>query len=869
MENNENSKVKKSKKQLTDKTEEKNNEIISESDNAPTHPEDVTKTNLPEESIDHPSDQKDEPLETTQNSKLLTLPLLAIRNTVIFPNEQGVKIDVGRDKSIKSCELAIKDYNGRLICLSQKNAHIDNPKEEDFFEIGILCNIKMDNKTGSHSLTVRANGIQRFIVKRIIEAEEVNFVEGEVVESIVGNHDEEIALMRRIKHDLESVLQNMPAVPRKILDDFERGVEPSDIADFLGASAAFTFEKKQELLSTLSINERLNIIITEFEKEKEISNIEQNISKKIKDKIDESQKEYYLREKLKAIKEELGDIPTKEDDISTIIRKVKENPYPENIRDKILEEAGRLDMMPPASSEYNIIRTYIDWLKDLPWWQKSEDNIDLNKAQEVLDKHHYGLEKVKERIIEYLAVKQKVAKMEGQIICFVGAPGVGKTSLGKSIAEAVGREFVRSALGGVKDESEIRGHRRTYIGAMPGRIIQSMKKAKTINPVFLLDEIDKLANDYRGDPASALLEVLDPEQNKFFSDNYLEEPYDLSNVMFIATANYLQNIPEPLMDRMEIINLSSYTELEKQKIARDYLIPKLLVLNGLTSQDVTLTDETILAIIRYYTKEAGVRQLERWMAKIMRKVVVKQLKKELLVNAITPDQLKEYLGNHLFEYTQREKHDNIGVVTGLAWTQYGGDILPIEVNYFQGKGNITLTGKLGDIMKESANIALGYIKSNAQSFGISGPDFFKNLDIHLHVPEGAVPKDGPSAGITITTCLLSSLTNRPVSHNLAMTGEITLRGNVLAIGGLKEKLISAHRSGINEVIIPADNEKDLDEVPIEVKEALKIHLVRHYSQVYKLVFGNDMQNVSPTQPNEQLTPVKVDENKENLDSTTN
>jgi len=574
------------------------------------------------------------------------------------------------------------------------------------------------------------------------------------------------------------------------------------------------------------------LIISNLKKEKELTNIEQGINEKVRERIEENQREYYLREKLRAIKEELGDVPNSTDDMETLRRLVEENPYPANIKAKALEEIQRYEMLPSSSGESGVIRTYLDWLLNVPWWQESHDNEDLTAVRAVLDHDHFGLEKVKDRIMEYLAVKTMTKSLNAPILCLVGPPGVGKTSLAKSIANALNRNFVKASLGGVRDEAEIRGHRRTYLGSLPGRVIQGMKKAGVINPVFLIDEIDKMASDYKGDPSSAMLEVLDPEQNAMFSDHYLEEPYDLSKVMFIATANYLEDIPAALRDRLEIINLSSYTEDEKVNIATEHLIPKQAALNGLKPKQFNVSDKVILHIIRNYTREAGVRQLERHVAALCRKSVLAILKDGKKSITVTDKLMMEWLGKEIFEYGKKEKSDQVGVVTGLAYTSFGGDVLPVEVTSFEGKGRLIVTGQLGEVMKESTEIALGYVKSNAKKYNID-PKFFESNDIHIHVPEGAVPKDGPSAGITLTTALVSALTHIPVHSDLAMTGEVTLRGNVLPIGGLKEKSLAAHRVGITKILIPKLNAKDLDELPKIVKENITFVPVESMEQVLK------------------------------------
>ena len=633
--------------------------------------------------------------------------------------------------------------------------------------------------------------------------------------------------MQKQFEEIEAISQS---IPKEMINELAKGVSAPQLADQISQLFPFTLEKRQELLETTGVNDRLFLILQEIESEKELSQIENKINDKVKSRIEESQKEYYLREKMRAIKEELGDVPDSDKDADEIRRRLDENPYPESIKEKIKEELSRYEMLPAASGETGVIKTYIDWMMDLPWWQESKDNEDLQAASDVLDADHYGLEKVKERILEYLAVKQMTNSLKAPIICLVGPPGVGKTSLAKSVARALDRKFVKISLGGVKDESEIRGHRRTYLGSMPGRFIQAMKKAGTINPVFLIDEIDKMASDYKGDPASAMLEVLDPEQNAMFSDHYIEEPYDLSKVLFIATANYLENIPNALRDRLEIIELSSYTELEKIEIAKRHLVPKQIKENGLKNSQLKIDDDMISYLIRYYTRESGVRQLERTIATVCRKSVLAILKDKKRSIKVTKKLIHEWLGNEKFEYGKRETKDQVGTVTGLAYTAFGGDVLQIEVNHFEGKGKLVITGQLGDVMKESATIAYDYVRANAKKYKIK-PDFFENNDIHIHVPEGAVPKDGPSAGVTLTTALVSSLSNTPVKANLAMTGEVTLRGHVLPIGGLKEKSMAAHRCGITTVVIPKANVKDLDDVPAAVKETVSFIPVERVSQV--------------------------------------
>ena len=664
----------------------------------------------------------------------------------------------------------------------------------------------------------------------IINDDTLMSVTAEVKTDIAQDPMEEVALVRKIAKQFEEIEAVSQTIPKEMINELAKGVSAPVLSDQIAQLFPFTLEKRQELLETLGVNERLYLILQEIESEKELSQIENKINDKVKTRIEESQKEYYLREKMRAIKEELGDVPDTDKDVDAIRKRLEENPYPDSIKDKIRDELSRYEMLPAASGETGVIKTYIDWMMDLPWWQESRDNEDLNLASEILDADHYGLEKIKERILEYLAVKQMTNSLRAPIICLVGPPGVGKTSLAKSVARALDRKFVKISLGGVKDESEIRGHRRTYLGSMPGRFIQAMKKAGTVNPVFLIDEIDKMASDYKGDPASAMLEVLDPEQNSLFSDHYIEEPYDLSKVLFIATANYLENIPNALRDRLEIIELSSYTELEKIEIAKRHLVPKQIKENGLKTSQLKIDDEMISFLIRYYTRESGVRQLERVIATVCRKSVLAILKDNKRSIKVTKKLVKEWLGHEKFEYGKRETKDQIGTVTGLAYTSFGGDVLQVEVNHFEGKGKLVITGQLGDVMKESATIAYDYVRANAKKYKIQ-PEVFEKNDIHIHVPEGAVPKDGPSAGVTLTTALVSSLSDTPVKANLAMTGEVTLRGNVLPIGGLKEKSMAAHRCGITTIVIPKANVKDLDDVPATVKESVNFVPVERVSQV--------------------------------------
>ena len=718
----------------------------------------------------------------------LVLPVICTRGMIVFPNND-LTLDVGRTKSLKAIEDAADIYDGNIVFVSQKDPAIEDPTFDQLFEIGTLCKIKKKirrDSAGTIKLTV--TGVDRVKLESLDEVKDTLYAKVMPLQDVLADTNEEVALVRSIAKNLESFMTSIPSIPMEVRNNLAKGVSSSRLADTLAHYLPLSLEKKQHMLEVLDVNERLMLLISEIEEEKVINDIEQNINKKVRQSIDENQREFYLREKLRAIKEELGDTPNKEQDSDDLRARIEENPYPQHVKEKALDELRRYEMMPPSSSEANVVRGYLDWLLDTPWYQETSDNEDLQLVEDRLNEDHFGLEKPKERILEYLAVKQMTQSLKSPIICLVGPPGVGKTSLAKSVARALDRKFVKASLGGVKDESEIRGHRRTYLGSMPGRIIQSMKKAGVVNPVFLLDELDKMSSDYRGDPASAMLEVLDPEQNTFFSDNYLEEPYDLSKVLFIATANSLDGVPGPLLDRLEIIELSSYTEQEKLVIAREHLYPKKLSEHGLTEEQFTVSDEAIMYMIRHHTREAGVRQLERLMANLARKAVVKVLKEGLKTVHVDVSDLEAYLGKARFEYTGKLDEPQVGVVTGMAYTQFGGDILPIEVNHFSGSGKCIITGQLGDVMKESASIALDYIKSNANRFGLDKDDFEKQ-DVHIHVPEGAIKKDGPSAGVTLTTAIYSAFTNRPVRSDVAMTGEITLRGKVLPIGGLKEKSI--------------------------------------------------------------------------------
>lgn len=757
-------------------------------------------------------------------------PLVCTRGVVILPG-QDIVIDIGREVSLKAVDNAQDNYEGKVILVSQKDVSVEDPGQEDLFGVGTLCEIRHIRRF-ENFMRVKFRGLHRAQLSQMEKSANGDLIQVDLLQSIRQDETEEQALVRMIIDSFEKSSNLDKFLPKDVIMELSRGIGADQLSDKSVAVLPLALERKQTYLETLGINDRLEMLIQDLEKEKEMDEVEKRINETVKKRIDQGQKDYYLREKLTAIKEELGDVVEQDKDAENIRQRLENNPYPETIKKKVKDELSRYEMLPMASGETGIIKTYIDWLMDLPWWQETTDIKDLNQAQAILDADHYGLEKVKERILEYLAVKQMTNSLKAPILCLVGPPGVGKTSLAKSVARALDRKFVKISLGGVRDEAEIRGHRRTYLGAMPGRIIQGMKKAGVINPVFLIDEIDKMASDYKGDPSSAMLEVLDPEQNALFSDHYIEEAYDLSHVLFIATANYLENIPEALRDRLEIIQLSSYTDVEKTHIAREHLLPKQLEENGLKPSQLKISDEMILYLIRYYTREAGVRQLERTLGTICRKTVLAILKDHKKSITLTKKRIKEWLGNEKVDYGYKEKKDQIGTVTGLAYTSFGGDILQIEANRFEGKGRLILTGKLGDVMKESASIALDYIKAHAKEFHID-PKKFEDCDIHIHVPEGAVPKDGPSAGVTMTTALVSCFSEIPVKANLAMTGEVTLRGNVLPIGGLKEKSLAAYRSGITTILIPKENVRDLDEIPQEVKDAVTFIPVSNVKQVLK------------------------------------
>jgi ATP-dependent Lon protease len=750
----------------------------------------------------------------------LTLPLLVTRSLVVFPNTNQ-PIEAARPFSMKAIEESRDNASSLLFIVSQKDPNIDDPLPEDLYTVGTLCRI-ISFGDQKQFYRIRVAATKRVAIQSVRIEDNHYVADGVVLEDLPSDANETAVIVRNILEQIEQMPSLSRSFPRQVVSSLSKGLSPTELTDTLATYLNMPNEQKQALLEELDINKRLMLILDVINQAKAVIEIDKKIQNSIQKSTEKNQREYILREKMKAIKEELGEVTPGEDSEEDILKKLDANPFPEYVKTKVKAELKRYEMMPQASLEASLIKSYIDLIMNLPWYQKTEDNDVLEDAERILNEDHYGLDKVKKRIIEYLAVKKMTGNLKAPILCFYGPPGVGKTSLGKSIARALGRKFFKASLGGISDEAEIRGHRRTYVGSMPGRIISGMRKTGVINPVFLLDEVDKLSTSYKGDPASALLEVLDPEQNFAFNDNYVEEPYDLSNVLFIATANYLENIPAPLRDRLELIEVNSYTELEKIQIAKHFLLKKQMKANGIENKNIKFSDEAFQYIIQYYTREAGVRELERKIAAVIRKIVVEIVKNpNLKVLEVTPADVRKHLGVEIFENTKKEKENQIGVVTGLAYTEYGGDILPIEVNYFPGKGNLILTGKLGDVMKESASIALDYVRSNAIKYGIDSDLFAKN-DIHVHVPEGAVPKDGPSAGIAITTAIVSCLTRQPVDANVAMTGEVTLRGYALPIGGLREKSLAALRSGIKTIIVPKENQKAVDELPKEVKEALNI-----------------------------------------------
>ena len=756
-----------------------------------------------------------------------TYPVLPLRDIVVFPH-MVVPLFVGREKSVRALEEVMRD-DKQILLSSQIDPSIDDPESDGIYDVGVIANVLQLLKLPDGTVKVLVEGHARVRIEGFLPNDSFFEARAHVLDETENDPEATTALLRSVVEEFEKYAKVKKNVPEDALTSIIEAEEPAKLADLVSGHLGVEVEQKQDLLETLDISARLEKVYGMMQGEMSVLQVEKKIKTRVKSQMERTQREYYLNEQMKAIQRELGDGEDGANEIAELEEKIANTKFSKEARDRADAEIKKLKNMSPMSAEATVVRNYLDWMLSIPWGVKSRVKKDLGRAEQVLDADHYGLEKVKERIVEYLAVQQRSKKLKGPIMCLVGPPGVGKTSLGKSVAKATGREFIRISLGGVRDESEIRGHRRTYIGSMPGKIIQAMKKAKTTNPLILLDEIDKMGQDFRGDPASAMLEVLDPEQNATFSDHYLEVEYDLSNVMFLTTANSY-NMPGPLLDRMEIISLSGYTEDEKREIAKRHLLAKQIKNHGLRADEFNLTDEALTDVIRYYTREAGVRNLERELAKIARKALTAILKGQSKSVEVTPDNLEEMLGVRRFKFGLAEMDDQIGVVTGLAWTSVGGDLLSIEALRLAGKGRMKTTGKLGDVMKESIDAAASYVRSIAPKIGVQPPRMDR-WDIHVHVPEGATPKDGPSAGIGMVTSIVSVLTQIPVQKDIAMTGEVTLRGNVLPIGGLKEKLLAALRGGIKTVLIPQENEKDLAEIPDNVKEGLEIIPVSHVSEV--------------------------------------
>tara|TARA_Y100001956_G_scaffold28676_3_gene28350 strand:- start:4493 stop:6847 length:2355 start_codon:yes stop_codon:yes gene_type:complete len=765
---------------------------------------------------------------TVERENRIEIPVLALRDVVVYPH-MVIPLFVGREKSIRCLEAAM-DNDKQIFLAAQKDASVDEPESEDIYNVGTIATILQLLKLPDGTVKVLVEGSVHGQVERYEQSEPYFVATVSKIEDEAIDESEQEVLIRSAVSQFEGYVKLNKKIPPEVLTSLNGIDDAARLADTMAAHMPLKLTEKQKVLEMKGVNERLEYLMALMEGEIDLLQVEKKIRTRVKKQMEKSQREYYLNEQMKAIQKELGELDDAPDEFEALSKKIADAKMPKEAEDKAKSELQKLKMMSPMSAEATVLRSYIEWLTNVPWNKRSPVKKDLSRAEVVLNEDHYGLEKVKERILEYLAVQQRVKKLKGPILCLVGPPGVGKTSLGQSVAKATGRKYVRMALGGVRDEAEIRGHRRTYIGSLPGKLIQKMAKVGVKNPLFLLDEIDKMSSDMRGDPASALLEVLDPEQNNSFSDHYLEVDYDLSDVMFVATSNSM-NIPGPLLDRMEVIRLSGYTEDEKLNIAKNHLIGKQMERNGLKAKELEITDSAVIGMIRYYTREAGVRSLEREVSKVCRKAVkdilLTKSKDKVVVNQ---DNLKDYLGVQRFDYGKADKDNQIGQVTGLAWTQVGGDLLTIETTAVPGKGKMTSTGSLGDVMQESIQAAMTVVRSRAEKLRIND-DFYEKRDIHVHVPEGATPKDGPSAGIAMCTALVSTLTGNPVKCEVAMTGEITLRGEVLAIGGLKEKLLAAHRGGIKTVVIPKDNERDLEEIPENVKKDLSIHPVKWIDEV--------------------------------------
>ncbi|SES83630.1 endopeptidase La [Thalassotalea agarivorans] len=775
-----------------------------------------------------------------QVSGITEIPVLALRDVVVYP-QMVIPLFVGREKSIKCLDIAM-ETDKQVFLVAQKDASIDDPVANDLYDIGTIATVLQMLKLPDGTVKVLVEGSRRATIAEFIETENyftasVDFLAADKT----GIEDNEV-LVRSAISQFEGYVKLNKKIPPEVLTSVSGIDDPEQLADTMAAHMPLKLLDKQKVLEINNIAERLEFLMALMEGEIDLLQVEKKIRTRVKKQMEKSQREYYLNEQMKAIQKELGEMDDVPDEVEQITQKIEEAQMPKEAKEKTLAELQKLKMMSPMSAEATVVRSYIDWMTSVPWKKRSKLKKNLKLAEEVLEKDHYGLEEVKERILEYLAVQHRVNNLKGPILCLVGPPGVGKTSLGQSIAKSTGRKYIRMALGGVRDEAEIRGHRRTYIGSLPGKLIQKLSKVGVKNPLFLLDEIDKMASDMRGDPASALLEVLDPEQNSSFNDHYLEVDYDLSDVMFVATSNSM-NIPGPLLDRMEVIRLSGYTEDEKLNIAKRHLVTKQMERNGLKASEVDLDDSAIIGIIRYYTREAGVRNLEREISKLCRKAVKAiLLDKSLKKVVINDDNLTDFLGVKRFDYGKADDQNRVGLVTGLAWTSVGGELLTIETASVPGKGKLSFTGSLGDVMQESIQAAMTVVRSRTDKLRIN-EDFYEKRDIHVHVPEGATPKDGPSAGIGMCTALVSSLTGNPVKADVAMTGEITLRGEVLAIGGLKEKLLAAHRGGIKTVVIPKDNEKDLAEIPDNVKADLAIHPVKWIDEVLEIALEHPVEKI--------------------------
>ena len=807
------------------------------------------------------SDQET-PQLLSENSPQL-VPVLPLRDVVVYPH-MVIPLFVGREKSIEALDAAMQD-NKKILLLAQKNAEVDDPAQEDLYSIGTLSTILQMLKLPDGTIKVLVEGGERVVVESLLETNEYFSASVQYIEKTTAIDEREAeVLVRSVLNLFDQYVKLNKKVPPEILTSLSGIDDPSRLADTISAHMSLKLDEKQEILEIKDPRHRLEHIMSKIEGEIDLMHIEKRIRGRVKQQMEKSQREYYLNEQMKAIQKELGEMEDTPNEVEELQNKIEESGMSKEAREKADSELNKLKMMSPMSAEATVVRNYIDWLVSVPWKKKSKIRRDLSAAEDVLESDHYGLEKVKERILEYLAVQQRVRKLKGPILCLVGPPGVGKTSLGRSIARATNRKFVRMSLGGVRDESEIRGHRRTYIGSMPGKIVQNLSKIKVRNPLFLLDEIDKMAMDFRGDPASALLEVLDPEQNSTFNDHYMEVDFDLSDVMFVATSNSM-NIPGPLLDRMEVIRIPGYTEDEKLNIAMKYLIIKQIKENGLKDSEISIAETAVREIIQRYTREAGVRGLEREISKICRKVV-----KDILLKpkskkvTVTSRNIEKYLGVKRYRFGSAEEKDQVGQVTGLAWTEVGGELLTIESAIVEGKGKFIYTGQLGDVMKESIQAALTVVRSRAKVLGIKS-DFNEKQDIHIHVPEGATPKDGPSAGIAMCTALVSALTDIPVKAEVAMTGEITLRGEVLPIGGLKEKLLAAHRGGITTIIIPHENEKDLTEIPQNIKAKLNIHPVRWIDEVLEIALAHQP---TPIEASDKPEPVESKDKSKSKKSST-